>query len=369
MKTILKTVFWGILLCIGGCSTVSVYDSVDSSGHIDANKFKEALAAGADPNELSAKSIPPLAQFPHPAMLQLLVDSGADVNLYVSEQEVSVLQLAAANSPFPEQIEFLISHGAEVNRQDKDGATPLIYAAVNKNPEVIKVLLKNGADMNLRSANGNTVLIVAAQNNKNPDIISTLVKAGAKVNETGVKGQTPLMFAATFNSETSVLKRLLQLGAKINMKDDDGISAVKFALHNHQYENASALLKAGAKIEIQDILLSSDEKIYNNVEYIKLALKNGEKVNKPMATEERDTPLIWTVCNGHFSNKVVETLLQNGADAYAKDANGYTVFDCDSPEKVSIVRNYLRKKNEQQKQKEQKRLDDELKALESDKLF
>jgi ankyrin repeat protein len=55
----------------------------------------------------------------------------------------------------PNQVQEAIEAGADLRAQDKDGWTPLMYAAKNNpNPEVITTLLKAGADSDAQDKNG-----------------------------------------------------------------------------------------------------------------------------------------------------------------------------------------------------------------------
>ena len=65
-------------------------------------------------------------------------------------------------------MEILIKHGADVNKQDILGCTPLIYAALSNKPEITKLLLKYGADPSIKDKDGKTALDYAKMlyNNK-----------------------------------------------------------------------------------------------------------------------------------------------------------------------------------------------------------
>jgi len=67
----------------------------------------------------------------------------------------------------PQSVQAAIDQGADVNAQNKDGATPLMYAAAfNQNPEVITTLLKAGADGKAKSNERKTAFDYAQGNEK-----------------------------------------------------------------------------------------------------------------------------------------------------------------------------------------------------------
>ena len=334
-KSIYTALFASTLLC--SCSTPSVYNAISENGEVSMEKFHEEIQKGADVNEYSSFERPfPLITFESTEACQTLIEKGADVKAYNEKYDMSVL---------------------------------MGVAAFSQNPEKIDLLIKNGADINERSKTGRSPIIFAAQMNQNPQIIKELLKKGANVNDTENHQQTPLMFAATYNSNPEIIKTLLKNGAKLESKDFQGYSAVTFAVTNRQYENAKVLLNAGAKLPLENIMLSENEKIYNDIALYKGAIKNGANVNKVLPTEEKDTPLIWATCSPAISKQVVKLLLDSGANVYAKDINGYMATDCDSPEKVQLIRNHIKKAKEQKQQAKRQKLNNELQDLEGDKLF
>jgi len=54
----------------------------------------------------------------------------------------------AAESGNIDVVRTLVSQGANVNAKDKDGRTPLYWAACNRNVEVIQFLVSQGANVN-----------------------------------------------------------------------------------------------------------------------------------------------------------------------------------------------------------------------------
>lgn len=47
---------------------------------------------------------------------------------------------------------------------DKDGNTPLMFAAIRGNADVAKILVEKGADKTLKNKNGKTALDLATEN-------------------------------------------------------------------------------------------------------------------------------------------------------------------------------------------------------------
>ena len=96
-----------------------------------------------------------------------------------------------------QSVQAAIDKGEDPNARDKDGTTPLMYAAgYNQNPQVITTLLKAGADINARDRYNNmTPLMYAAWFNQNPEQITTLLAAGADAKAKSSVGKTAFDFA------------------------------------------------------------------------------------------------------------------------------------------------------------------------------
>merc|ERR1712226_1529336 len=90
-------------------------------------------------------------------MISFLLDNGASVTDTYDEDQLTALHLVAANVLFTDLIEVMVgSYEADVDIQDKDGASPLFYACKNNNPFGASLLLEHGANIR-QTSNHNTM--------------------------------------------------------------------------------------------------------------------------------------------------------------------------------------------------------------------
>lgn len=99
------------------------------------------------------------------------------VNTRSPETGETALHIVAKRSDAT-YVRFLASRGANVNAQDRDGATPLLLAVTNSCGDCVDVLLARKANTNLGNGAGETPLIRAVQL-RNVDLARKLLDAGA----------------------------------------------------------------------------------------------------------------------------------------------------------------------------------------------
>lgn len=149
--------------------------------HLDAGVSPDAWnAAGTNALYLACDK-------EQPAIAQLLVTRGADVNLTPphgsTALQISIYRgfdayLLNPKPGYPELIQTLISKGADVNAVDVKGNTPLIAAAEKDDVTTMRLLLKQGAKLGHKNADGWTALERAAIYRRRT-IARELVLAGA----------------------------------------------------------------------------------------------------------------------------------------------------------------------------------------------
>ncbi|MCW8198672.1 ankyrin repeat domain-containing protein [Verminephrobacter aporrectodeae subsp. tuberculatae] len=111
------------------------------------------------------------------------------------------------------------------NAQDE---SPLMMAAIKGNVQAVQALLARGADVN---KTGWAALHYAASGTVpgHLEIIGLLLENHAYIDVESPNGTTPLMMAARYGSIDAV-QRLLEEGADPTLKNQQGLSAVDFAL-------------------------------------------------------------------------------------------------------------------------------------------
>jgi len=226
---------------------------------------------------------------------RVLVKYGAEVN---ARDSVGQTPLHMAENSAVANV--LLESGADVNATDASSLTPIHAAAclVHHGSEVARVLLENGADVMARDSDGQTPLHIA----KWSDVANVLLENGADVNATDISGRTPMhasaCFELTVSDIDSTTQALLKNGAEVNARDSDGRTALHMA---KLPSSAKVLLDNGADVNAVDVFgrtplhasVSRDHKRFerdyegevtidrfeNDIEVIRVLLKNGAEVN------------------------------------------------------------------------------------------
>ena len=117
-----------------------------------------------------------------------------------------------------EIVELLLLAGADKGKQDIGGSTPLHSASLWGHTEIVKILLQARADKDRQDKYGSTPLHAAARYGYK-EIVEILLRAGAdKDKHKGRYGDTPLHCAAE-NGHKEIVEIMLQAGVKIDVKD------------------------------------------------------------------------------------------------------------------------------------------------------
>jgi len=105
---------------------------------------------------------------------------------------------------------LLEENPALINSKDKNGATPLHWAAAWCTRDMAELLLAHKADVNAKANDGTTPLHGAAANGRK-DVAELLLANGAEVNAKADEGQTPLHLAV-LSGHKHVVELLRQHG-------------------------------------------------------------------------------------------------------------------------------------------------------------
>jgi len=141
----------------------------------------------------------------------LLIENGADI-YGEDEHKVSTLLQASHRGMIDVAKELLGKYAAEsvegkeewIDAASDEGITPLIAACSEGHAEVVKLLLDAKADANAKDKDQTNSLMAAASRG-HTEIIDLLLDAGANVNEQNVDGHTALMFAYNGKNQVETL--------------------------------------------------------------------------------------------------------------------------------------------------------------------
>jgi ankyrin repeat protein len=203
MSSRLRPAAFVAAIALSACSALAAtFDSVDFFRAVDvdnADAVTRMLAAGLDPNQLDPRGQPALMvalQSESLKVAKVLVDArGIQVDIRNHAGETPLMM--AALKAEVDAATALIARGAAVQ---KEGWSPLHYAATGGSAAIVKLLLSKGAPIEARSPNGSTPLMMAARYG-NEEAVDTLLAAGADRTAKNDLGMDASAFAASAGRE------------------------------------------------------------------------------------------------------------------------------------------------------------------------
>lgn len=226
------------------------------------------------------------------AVVELLVQMGANVNLQDSEGDTALHYAAFGNQP--SAATALLKGGADGNKRNKNKCSPL-HVAVNKgHSEVVKTLLCYSCNVNAQDSFGDTVLHDAIAKDFT-EIVELLVHfQGIDLSVKNKRGFNCLHHAALKGNERAVSLIVTKRPDLLNVGKDDGFSALHLASLNGHFSVVNALIEACPDIDVNlrngrqqtALLLAVDKR---HVAITKLLLEKGAHVN--WVDEVGDSPL------------------------------------------------------------------------------
>jgi ankyrin repeat protein len=192
------------------------------SGNIDAVKL--LINSGADINAISTtadntKKCPITMSFRHPNILELLIESGADIQIKLSQKKTPLHYVVDSMNVYNHDEDnffislcILLKNGADVNAIDLYKRTPLHLAFLSK--RAVIALLENGANIHAIDHEGWKPLHRAYGD---IDLLKEFIKRGASLNEFSPDGKNALQSACCHLDNLNLIKFLVEeQGMNIN---------------------------------------------------------------------------------------------------------------------------------------------------------
>jgi len=305
----------------------------------NVEEVNRLLDQGADPNEAGPEGVTPLilaAVRGHAAVAGALLDRGAEIDridegsytallhaIGLRNDQVTDLLLDRGADPsvgnwhaFYRAVESgriplvqrLLNLGADPNRQEDDGLTPLLLAVGRGDLKLVKVLLKTGADPQKTAQKGLTALDLAIQGGHR-DIVQLLEKR--------VAASARSLLAAVNARNVKMVEKLVQQGVPVNVREAEfGYTALSWAAERGSTRIVRCLVAAGANLEARDFLEQTPlwtAMQKDDARIMRVLLDAGANCN--VRDRSGDTVLqsaIWSE-----SNRAVKLLIEAGADVNA----------------------------------------------------
>ncbi|KAI8850930.1 ankyrin repeat-containing domain protein [Chytridium lagenaria] len=163
----------------------------------------------------------------------------------------------AASKNSLDVMDYLRSLGASLDITNKKGWTPLIAASAGGHLEAVEWLISKGSHVNVTDNEGKTALYLAIEQQHIP-VAEYLLENSFSIAACDVSdedGITPLMLAVTHEYE-NLIHMLLQKGASKTKRNNEGKTAVDFAIATDNQVIVDLLASSSHNLPVKGILIS-----------------------------------------------------------------------------------------------------------------
>jgi len=173
-----------------------------------------------------------------------LLQQGADVNTTESQRGETLLMIAIREKSGKAIDLLLQSPKLQLEKRAKNGDTALMVASFLGSLETVQKLVLAGAEINQP---GWTALHYAAANGSE-ELIDFLLSESAYIDAESPNKTTPLMMAVRFGKYNAA-NLLIEQGADIGLKNEQGLTALDFAMEIERSDLIELLWKKMAEVK------------------------------------------------------------------------------------------------------------------------
>jgi serine/threonine protein kinase len=268
--------------------------------------------------------------------VKALLAKGANVNKANHEGSTPLMVASEGTAYLPNNlplVESLLAANPNLEAQDSRGRTALHRATAEGKLDVVRLLLDHKADIDQKTYDGATPLYYSVEFGKLP-VLQFLIERHAQVDLSDSSGNTPLMVAAEGNAylqnNAPMVEALLAAGSRVDSVDARGRSAL-YRASGEGKEDAMRLLldhQANANLRSND----QSTPLIAAVTYAKLGaalllLERGANVD--LGDSGDTTPLMIAAETSAYIKDpadFIKLLLEHGAKRGIKDSRGRTAL-------------------------------------------
>jgi len=281
---------------------VDFYKRSAGNGHLALLQHLQEM--GVKPANGGTEALQLAASRNHLAEAKFLLKNGAPL------PKDPYLLRNAVGEGYLELVKELLDHGADINARDKQGFTPLSWAAYNGQDDVCALLVQRGADLEAEADNGRTAIWYIVGSTHCPKALMLMLQKGVGIPAADTRGLTLLEGAFSFSphqaGKTGFPGRVLTLSQLRDYEqreeqvidllvsagfDPSGeprtTTPLKAALESNHYPAVRALLRYHPDLHVKD------------------------------ASDDPPITALFNYCHSRFPLDVLETLLKLGCDPNA----------------------------------------------------
>ncbi|KAJ4112117.1 hypothetical protein NW768_011696 [Fusarium equiseti] len=266
------------------------------------------------------------SKFQHQRSVEVLLENGANPNLYDEEEGRTPLSWAIEYNSEAMVSQLLLKYHADPEPTSKVTETPLVCATGRGALSITKLLLKRGANPNSRKSLCGRLALSLAADKGHYEVVESLLDHQADPNLSDSKDRlTPLCWAA-MRGFVDIAKLLLERGATTHHKSSSNRTPLIYAAENGHVGVVKLLLEKGSKTRERD-------SIQSRTAFLWAASKGFTEVTNSLFESADDLELecrdrysmtaLWlAVKHGHKS--MVQSLIDKGADVDSEHPHDLT---------------------------------------------
>ena len=301
-----------------------------TAGRIHNDILLYLIDHGADVNKKDGRNRTALHYASDLKVVKALLSKGVEID--VEDMYLCTPLMLTGERGHIDILLYLIDHGADVNKKDRDERTALHYASDLK---VVEALLSKGVEIDVEDKDRCTPLMLTARR-RHIDILLYLIDCGADIDKKDGRERTALHYASE-RGDLKVVEALLSKGAEIHVEDGDRCTPLFLAVKNQKFAIMCHLIKAGANVKrLVDDFPGSGKGSYlgrdhllrtlsyainnNHIAEAGVLITNGVGIEGELDINPPRTALTWSAENGHDS--LVRSLILQGVNVNYQDASG-----------------------------------------------
>lgn len=261
--------------------------------------------------------------------VKVLLDAGAEaLRVVAGHTPLHVAVKFGYGKTGAEIVRLLLTKGADLNRKDARGCSPLYYAVKAMNPEITKILIDAGADVNARDNDSTTPLLLAIDacsatlDGEGAEIVGMLLDAGANLHDEHRDSRG-------LHTPYTLTLRRLSFGTQRTGYKERLVPALHRVLEVMIQKNVPIAANSGSLLPAGMLSLVVPSEM---TDIGKLLIKGDLDANS------ENYGLTALACLGSLHGDFTRKLLENGADPKKKLDNNWTALhSAQTPEVVKAL--------------------------------